>query len=70
MALLLEFNDIIIWITSTSLILLATTEIINTYFGQTGFVIEKDRLKKVTYLMMILFLLTIMIKIYEIIVSR
>jgi hypothetical protein len=65
----LSINDIIIFISVTSLILLITSEILNPRYGQTKFVIEKKRISSVAIVSSIFFFLMILIKIYEIINS-
>lgn len=65
----LKFNDIIIWITLTCVILLATSGLLNPYHGQTNLIIEKDRLRLVTLIISIIFLFIIVIKIHELIVA-
>jgi hypothetical protein len=57
----LSFSDISVWLASTSIILLITTELVSPYYGQTKLLINKKRLKNIALALGILFLITIVI---------
>ncbi|MCK5610410.1 hypothetical protein KAR91_51530 [Candidatus Pacearchaeota archaeon] len=69
MRLPLGFYDISLWLAITAIILLATSEIISPYYGQTGLIIEKGRLRTVTLILGFLFLSTVAVRIYQIIIT-
>jgi hypothetical protein len=60
----LTFSDITLWLAITSIILLATSELISPYYGKTNLIIEKNRLRTVALTIGILFILMIVIQIY------
>ena len=61
----LTFWDISLWLAVTAIILLATSELISPYYGQTSVIIEKRRLRQVALLLGVLFLFTVLIRIYS-----
>lgn len=63
----LTFWDISIWITVIAIILLATSEIVSPYHGETGIVIEENRLRMVALFFAMLFILILLIQFYQII---
>jgi len=63
------FNDTILWMTLINITLLITSEIIQPYAGN-QLIIMKKRLKRIQYIMILLYLLLIVIKINEIIITR
>ena len=63
----LTFWDIGLWIAVIAIILLATSEILSPYHGQTSIVIEENRLKMVALFFAILFMLIVLIWVYQII---
>lgn len=65
----LSFWDISLWLAITAIILLATSELISPYYGKTNLLINKKRLKQTALVIGILFLITVAIRIYGIIVS-
>ena len=65
----LPFWDISLWLAVTAIILLATSELISPYYGHTSLIIEKRRLKQVALLLDILFMFTVLIRIYLMIIS-
>jgi hypothetical protein len=65
----LSFWDLSMWLAVTAIILLITSELISPYYGKTNFLINKKRLKNVALVMSILFLITVVIRIYGIITS-
>lgn len=58
--------EITLWLGATVIILLVTSEIISTYYGRIGLLINKRNLRRITLVFFILFLLDIFIKVYEI----
>lgn len=65
----LGFWDISLWLAVTAIILLITSELISPYYGRTNILVNKKRLKNVSLIMGILFLITVAIRIYGIITS-
>jgi hypothetical protein len=65
----LSFWDISLWLAVTAIILLITSELISPYYGKTNLLINKKRLRNVALTMSIMFLITVAIRIYEIITS-
>lgn len=63
----LSFWDISLWLAVTAIILLATAELISPRYKRTNLVIEKKRLKQAALTLGILFLITVAIRVYEII---
>jgi len=63
----LSFWDVSLWLALTALILLITAELISPYYGQSSLQIKKGRLKTVAFTLCLLFLLTVLIRIFEII---
>jgi hypothetical protein len=61
--------DISLWLAVTAIILLATSELLSPYYGQTNMAVEKKKLKKAALALGILFLITVIIKIYGIIIT-
>jgi hypothetical protein len=64
----LSFWDINLWLAITAIILLITSELISPYYGKTRLLINKKRLKNVALAMSILFLITVAIRIYGIMI--
>ena len=65
----LAFWDISLWLAIIAIILLATAEIISPYYGKTDLIIEKGRLKQAALILGILFMITVIIRIYGIITT-
>ena len=65
----LSFWDISLWLAVTAIILLITSEFISPYYGKTNLLINKKRLKRAALIVSILFLMTVVIQIYGIIIS-
>jgi hypothetical protein len=65
----LSFWDISLWLAITAIILLITSEIISPYYGKTGILIEKRRLRIVALTVGLIFMFTVFIRIYQIIIS-
>lgn len=64
MQLPLTLSDITLWLAITSIILLATSELISPYYGKTSLLIEKKRLRYVALTTGIIFILAILVQIY------
>lgn len=63
----LTFTDISLWLAITAIILLITSELISPYYGRANLPISKGRLRKAALTMGILFMVTVAVRIYEII---
>jgi len=63
----LTFWDISLWLAVTAIILLATSELISPHYGQTSLIIEKRRLRQAALILGILFMITVIVRIYGII---
>lgn len=61
----LSFSNVSLWLAITVLILLATSELLSPYCGQTNLPIHKKRLRETAILLSILFILTFLLGIYE-----
>jgi len=65
----LSFWDISLWLAVTSIILLITSELISPYYGKTNILINKKRLRNAALTTGILFLITVVIRIYSLVTS-
>lgn len=65
----LSFWDISLWLAVTAIILLITSELTSPYYGKTNLLINKKRLKNTALTTGTLFLITVAMRIYEIITS-
>ncbi len=65
----LGIDEISLWLAVTSIILLVTSEFMNSKYGQIPIIIEKKHLRTSALLIFILFLSTVAIKMYQIIVT-
>jgi len=65
----LSFLDISLFLAVTAIILLITSELISPYYGKTNLLINKKRLKRAALIVSILFLMTIVVRIYGMITS-
>lgn len=65
----LGFHELSLWLAISSIILLATSELLSPYYGRTGLLIEKGRLRRVALVLGVLFLSTVAIRIYQIILT-
>lgn len=65
----LSLWDLSLWLAVTAIILLATSELISPRYGKTNLLIERKRLKNVALTVGFLFLITFIIRIYEIIIT-
>jgi hypothetical protein len=67
MAFPLGLWDLSFWTAITAIILLATSELLSPYYGRTGLVINRRRLRIVALLVALVFLATVAYRIYEIV---
>ncbi|EMR73656.1 hypothetical protein MCGE09_00571 [Thaumarchaeota archaeon SCGC AB-539-E09] len=65
----LGFHELSLWLAVTSIILLTTSELLSPDYGRTELQIEKGRLRRVAFVLSILFLSTVAIRIYQIIIT-
>ncbi len=65
----LTFWDLSLWLAVTAIILLATAELISPYYGQTNILIDKRRLRQAALTLGILFIITVIIRVYGIITT-
>jgi len=65
----LSFWDISLWLAVAAIILQATSELLSPYYAKTGILIEKRRLRTAALTLGLLFMFTVFIRIYQIIVS-
>ena len=65
----LSFWDISLWLAVTAAILLITSEIISPYYGGTSLLINKKRLRSVAFSISTMFLITVVLRIAEVITS-
>ena len=59
-----------LWLAISAIILLATSELVSPNYGQISLLIEKRRLRTVALTLGILFLFTVAIRIYQIIITQ
>ena len=64
----LTFWDISLWLAVTAIILLATSELISPHYGRTSLVIEKRQIRQAALVLGTLFLITVLIRVYEIVI--
>lgn len=67
MQLPLDVWDISLWLAITAIVLLITVELTSPHYGPTNLLINKKKLRNVTYVVSILFLATFAMKIAAII---
>lgn len=65
----LGFWDISLWLAITAIILLVTSELISPYYGKTNLIINRKRLRNVALSVSALFLITVAIRIINIVIS-
>lgn len=61
--------DVGLWLSVTAIILLMTAEIVFSYNGQASLLIDKKKLKNAVLIICILFLITVAIRVYEILAA-
>jgi len=65
----LSFWDLSLWLAVTAIILLVTSELLSPYYGRTSIIVNKKRLRTVALSLGILFMITVFIRVYEILSS-
>jgi hypothetical protein len=65
----LSFWDISLWLAVTSIILFITSELLSTYYGRTSLLINRKKLRNVAMVTVTLFLITVAIRILNIIIG-
>jgi len=65
----LSFWDISLWLAVTAIILLVTSELISSYHGKSKITINKHNLRNAALIVGILFIITVIIRVLEIILS-
>lgn len=65
----LDLYDISLWLAVTAIVLITTAEFFSTRYGQTGLIIEKGRLRTIALIFSALFLSTVAIRIYQLILT-
>jgi hypothetical protein len=65
----LSLWDLSLWTAITAIILLITSELLSPFYGKTGIMIDRKRLRFVALAVALLFLATVAYRIYEIVVS-
>jgi hypothetical protein len=65
----LSFWGISLWLATTAIILLITSELISPYYGKTNLLINRRKLRNVALAVSILFLMTVAVRIVTIVIS-
>jgi len=60
----LSLLDISLWLAITSIILLATSELLSPHYGQINIIIDRKRLRTAALTLGLLFMFTVLIRIY------
>jgi hypothetical protein len=63
------FWDLSLWTAVVAIILLVTSELLSPYYGKTGIMINRHRLRLVALLVAFLFLGTVAYRVYQIIIT-
>jgi len=63
----LSFWDFGLWLAVVAIILLATAEIISSYYGEATIFVEKSRLEIAALILGLIFIFIVAIRVYEII---
>jgi hypothetical protein len=69
MQLPISFFDVSVWLATTAIILLATSELLSLYRGKTNLPIERKRLKRVAFIVCVVFMFTVLVQMYWVISS-
>jgi hypothetical protein len=69
MLLPLGFWDLSLWAAIVAIILLVTSELLSPYYGRTGIVINRQRLRLVALGLALIFLGTVAYRIYQIVIK-
>jgi hypothetical protein len=65
----LDFWDLSLWTAIIAIILLVTSELLSPYYGRTGIIINKQRLRIAALIIAFIFLGTVAYRIYEIVMK-
>ena len=65
----LGFWDVSLWLAVTAIILFVTSELISPYYGKTSLIINRKKLRNVALSVSALFLITVAIRIINIIIN-
>jgi hypothetical protein len=65
----LSFWDISFWLAATAVVLLVTSELIAPYWGKANILINKKRLKNTALAVSIVFLATVVIRVFGVILG-
>ena len=65
----LGFWDISLWLAITAIILLITSEMLSPYYGKAKILVNKRRLKNISFAVSILFLATVALRIVGVILA-
>lgn len=65
----LGFWDLSLWTAVVAIILLITSELLSPYYGRTGIMINRHRLRLVALLVSFVFLGTVAYRVYEIVIK-
>jgi len=65
----LSLWDLSLWISVTAIILLVTSELLSPRYGRTSIIINEKRLRTAALSLGILFILTVFMRVYEILFS-
>jgi len=65
----LSFWDISLWLAVTAIILLVTSELISPYYGKSKITINKQNLRNAALIVGILFIITVIVRVFAIIIS-
>jgi len=64
----LSLWDISLWLAITSVILLATSELLSSYYGKINIIVDRKKLRTAALTLGLLFMFTVLIRIFEIII--
>jgi len=70
MAFPLTLDDFSLWIAVSAIILLSTAELLSPYYGRSGIVIDKRKVRVVAIYLGVLFLITVVFRVFAIILLR
>jgi hypothetical protein len=65
----LGFWDLSLWTAVVAIILLITSELLSPYYGRTGIMINRRRLRFVALMVAFVFLSTVAYRVYEIVIK-
>jgi Ni,Fe-hydrogenase I cytochrome b subunit len=65
----LGFLDLSLWTAVVAIILLITSEFLSPYYGRTGILIDRRRLRLAALVVAFIFLVTVVFRIYELIMK-